>query len=72
MTPGYIVAFGGVLLFGLLGSIVIVVMRRPRRSSEIARMDPLKAEIDASLAEAEISARRAATEIAKVRASIAH
>ena len=71
MTPGFLVAFGGVLMFGVVASAVIFVMTRHQRRSPAAPIGFREAEIDASLAEAEISARRAATEIAKVRASIA-
>jgi len=71
MTPGFVVAFGGVLAFGLFASAVIFFMTRSARA--IAASPAFReADIDASLAAAEVAARRAATEIAKVRASMAH
>jgi hypothetical protein len=70
MTAAFLVAFGGPLLLGAIGCLVIAIVRRPLKPTDTIR-DPQKADIDASLAEAQIAARRVETEIAKVRARIA-
>jgi len=72
MTPGFLVAFGGVLVFGFIASAVIFFMTRTQHRIPATAGDFREAEINASLAEAEVAARRAAAEIAKVRASMAH
>ena len=72
MSVEFLIAFGGPLvLLGGIGSLVIAIVRRPLKYSADTIRDPRNADIDASLAEAQVAARRVETEIAKVRALIA-
>ena len=71
MTANFFIAFGGPLLLGVIGSLIIAYVRKPLKHSADTISEPHRADIDASLAAAQIAARRVETEIAKVRARIA-
>jgi hypothetical protein len=71
MSAGFLVAFGGVLLVVAVFLVIEALIVRPKLPHRRATPSDVQADIDASLAEAQVAAKRAETEIAKVRARIA-
>ena len=70
MTLGFVISFGGVILFGILGSIAIYFLTREARRESDKEPSGLLLELDTRLAEAANAAQHAATEIEKVRAQL--